>query len=125
MLEAAEARVLVDDALDRFARRMTDRRVGPVLAGVQRRYREVAREGVERLMRRSLPDLSEDQQAAVQRWAETLARRFAHLPTAGIKCLADRYGLEAVGEFLAASPDLIDSSGLEPLPVVENGGDEA
>ncbi len=36
------------------------------------------------------------------RWAETLAKRLAHLPTLGLRGLASELGVEAVGSFLAA-----------------------
>ena len=34
-------------------------------------------------------------------WAETLARRFAHLPTAGLRGVAAQGGMAAVGAFLS------------------------
>ncbi len=105
LLEAEDARKIVDEALIGLRRRLVDRVLSPLFAAVQRRYRQTALEGVERLFRRELSELSDDEQEAVRRWAETMARRFAHLPTAGLRGVAFEIGHRAVEAFLAQADE--------------------
>ncbi len=100
IVELADARALVDEALADLRRRLADRLLAPVIASLQKRYQKTALEGVERLFRRELAALGEPEQAAVRRWAETLARRFAHIPSLGLRSLAEELGGGAVEAFL-------------------------
>ncbi|GAB4223812.1 MAG: glutamyl-tRNA reductase [Acidobacteriota bacterium] len=109
LVELADARTIVDEALEELRHRIVERHLAPVLAALQRRYRATATEGVDRLLRKELRGLGEDEQRAVRRWAEMLARRFAHIPTAGLRALARHAGNEAVDRFLAGlDRDLAD-----------------
>jgi glutamyl-tRNA reductase len=122
LLEMADARTLVDEALVGLRRRMANRMLGPVVAAIQRRYRDTARQGVERLFRRELSGLAEAEQEAVRRWADTLAHRFAHLPTEGLKGVALEAGVSGVLAFLERADEplarelesLIDSGTVRP-----------
>lgn len=99
LLEFSEARAVVDDALTDLRRQMADRLVGPMIAELRRRYRHTAMEGVDRLLEKQLEALGEPQREAVRSWAETLSRRFAHLPAIGLRELAFRVGPAAVEAF--------------------------
>lgn len=105
LVELADARVLVDEALVGLRKRLADRVLGPLLAALQRRYRQTAVEGVERLFQRELAGLGETEREQVRRWAETLARRFAHIPSLGLRGLAFESGTSAVEAFLAGLDD--------------------
>jgi glutamyl-tRNA reductase len=105
LLEAEDACKIVDEALIGLRRRLVDRVLSPLFAAVQRRYRQTALEGVERLFRKELSGLSGSEQEALRRWAETLARRFAHLPTAGLRGVAFEIGHQAVEAFLAQADE--------------------
>lgn len=105
LVELADARVLVDEALVGLRKRLADRVLGPLLAALQRRYRQTALEGVERLFQRDLSGLGELERDQVRRWAETLARRFAHIPSLGLRGLAFESGTAAVEAFLAGLDD--------------------
>ena len=87
LLEAAQARELVDEALPRLRDRFVQRVYGPLLGVLQKRYRHTAREGVRRLLRKDLKGLGSDEREAIETWAEVLARRFAHIPTMGLRGL--------------------------------------
>ncbi len=100
--EAAEARTRVDAALAELRERLAERMLAPVLARLAQRYRRTAVEGVERLAAREGLPLDPAGREALERWAETLARRFAHLPSKGLRALAAEQGLAAVRSFLAA-----------------------
>jgi len=99
LLEFTEARTLVDDALTDLRRHTADRLVGPMIAELRLRYKHTAVEGVDRLFQKELAGLGEPQREAVVRWAETLSRRFAHLPAIGLRELAFRVGPSAVEAF--------------------------
>ena len=74
-----------------------------------------ARAGLERLLNKELSGLGPDERQAVDRWLSTLARRFAHLPSEGLKGVAFEYGVGAVEAFLAkGAPELLQV--LEDLP---------
>jgi glutamyl-tRNA reductase len=107
LLDLADARVVVDQALAEFRRTTADRLIGPMIAQLRHRYRRTALEGVERLFKRELAGLGEAEREAVRQWAETLARRFAHLPSVGLRDLIYEAGPGAVEAFVAsAEPEL-------------------
>ena len=113
--ESADARVLVDEALERFRREATQRTLEPLLAALHRRYRHTADEGVERLLRR-LPHLADGDVLALREWAATLAARFAHIPSRGRRNLAADQGAEAIGCFFRDVDDLLLREVGEHLP---------
>ncbi len=101
------AALLVEQALEGLDARLAEELLAPLLAALQRRYRATADAGVERLLRRELRELSAAQRERLARWAAVLARRFAHLPTVGLRALAREHGFDAVESFVrAADPDL-------------------
>ena len=87
LMEAAEAREQVDQALATLKDRYTERYYGPLFGALQKRYRITAQEGVKRLFRKELNGLGEEERAAVEVWCEVLARRFAHIPSLGLRGL--------------------------------------
>ena len=101
IVELADARALVDEALHGLRRRLADKLTAPLIATLQRRYQRTAHEGVERLFRKELSALGDVEREAVRRWAETLARRFAHIPSLGLRALAEELGSGAVEAFLS------------------------
>jgi glutamyl-tRNA reductase len=102
-LEFAEARAVVDKALEDVRREAAERLVGPMIGELRRRYRHTALEGVQRLCDKELAGLGDAEREAVTRWAETLSRRFAHLPAVGLRELAFRVGPSAVAAFFEAT----------------------
>ena len=87
LIEAAQARERVDDALLRLHDRFAERVYGPLLGALQRRYRHTAQEGVKRLLKKELRGLGAEERQAIETWAEVLARRFAHIPCLGLRGL--------------------------------------
>ncbi len=85
--EAASARQLVDEALPRVRERFAERAYAPVYGALQEHYREVAIEGLNRLLDKELPGLGSSERRTVSTWAEGLARRLAHIPTEGVRGL--------------------------------------
>jgi glutamyl-tRNA reductase len=87
LVEAGPAREQVDRALDELKDRFTERFYGPLFGALQKRYRRTAQEGVKRLLKKDLKGLGDAERAAVETWAEVLARRFAHIPCLGLRGL--------------------------------------
>jgi glutamyl-tRNA reductase len=87
LMEAAQARELIDEALVKTLERFAERYSGRLFGALQQRYRKTAEEGVQRLLRKDLPHLDEQQRTAVETWAAALARRFAHIPCLGLRGL--------------------------------------
>jgi glutamyl-tRNA reductase len=87
LIEAAQARELVDDALLRLHDRFAERVYGPLFGALQRRYRHTAQEGVQRLLKKELKGLGAEEREAIETWTEVLARRFAHIPCLGLRGL--------------------------------------
>lgn len=107
LLEFADARAIVDEALTDLRRHAEERLVGPMIAQMRLRYQRTALEGVERLFERDLAGLGEPERDSIRRWAETLARRFAHVPSVGLRDLAFQAGPAAVEAFFQNSePEL-------------------
>lgn len=87
LVESAQAREHVDEALGKLHDRFAERYYAPLLGTLQQRYQRTAREGVQRLLRKELKGLGEEERAAIQTWCDVLARRFAHIPCLGIRGL--------------------------------------
>ncbi len=85
--EVATARSLVDEALPRVEERLVGRAYGSIYGVLQERYRNIACEGVDRLLRKELRRLGPAERESLSKWAESLARRLAHIPTQGLRGL--------------------------------------
>jgi len=101
------AREHIDKALVDLDAKLVDRVIAPMLAALQRRYRMTAERGVERLLRKELAGVDEATELAVRRWAEVLARRLAHLPTAGLRALATQHGFGVLETFFTAADEAL------------------
>ena len=112
---AADARVLVDAALDAFRRTLGERQVAPLIAALHRRYKHTADEGVQRLLTR-MDCLSPDDVDALRVWATTLAARFAHIPSRGLRSLAAEWGSGAVESFFRNADDVLTRELLDLIP---------
>lgn len=130
LLDFADARTIVDEALTGLRRRAEERLIGPMIAQMHLRYRQTALEGVERLFARDLAALGDLEREVIRRWAEMLARRFAHAPSVGLRDLVFHAGPRAAEVFLAnAEPDLArhlrDAAGDADLAFLDGKGNEA
>ncbi|MEE8367832.1 MAG: hypothetical protein V3S30_05900 [Thermoanaerobaculia bacterium] len=103
LVDLAPARQLVDESLARLRKAMAEELMSPIIAQLNQRYRQTATEGLRRLFKKELRKFDEGEREAVYRWAEVLARRFAHIPIKGLRELAAEFGAPAVKVFLAAA----------------------
>ena len=110
LLDFADARAVIDDAVVEFRRQTAERLVGPAIAQLRLGYRRTALEGVDRLLAKSLPSLGDTDRETLRRWAETLASRLAHVPSIGLRDLAFAVGPSAVEAFFESSDPAIRAS---------------
>lgn len=103
LIDLAPAREIIDESLARLRRELAERLISPIIAQLHQRYQETAVEGVTRLFKKELSGFNEEEQEAVRRWAQVLARRFAHIPVMGLREMAADFGAPAVKKFLDAS----------------------
>ena len=105
--EAASARHLVDEALPRVRKRFAERVYAPMYGALQEHYREVAIEGLNRLLDKELRGLGSTERRTVSTWAEALAKRLAHIPTQGVRGLLHHGPEGSLEAFLEGlGPDL-------------------
>lgn len=108
--DLAEARAMVDAALDARRRRAWAAAVNPAIVTLRSRMETRARDEVNRVLGDELSTLEPAERTALRAWAEGLARRLAHVPSRGLRDLASQMGPEAAAAFLAtAAPDLAAS----------------
>lgn len=105
--EGRAARQIVDQALVDLDTKLVGQVLAPVLASLQRRYRAIAERGVDRLLRKELKDLDDGAEETLRRWAQILARRFAHIPTTGLRTMTKDYGFEVLESFFAEADETL------------------
>jgi len=121
LLEAAQARELVDAALSRLQDRFAERIYGPLFGALQKRYRRTAEEGVKRLLKKELKGLGDTEREAIEVWSKVLARRFAHIPCLGLRGLLHDGPEGSLEAFLSGlDPEFAD----ELREAVEQGFDD-
>jgi glutamyl-tRNA reductase len=103
LIELAPARELVDRGLARLRKQLAERSMGPIIARLNKRYRQTAEAGLERLFKDRFEELTEDDREVITRWAMVMSRRFTHIPTMGLRAIAAELGESAVRTFLDAS----------------------
>ncbi len=122
LLEAGQARELVDEALLRLHDRFAERVYGPLFSALQQRYRHTAQEGVQRLLKKELKGLGPEEREAIETWCEVLARRFAHIPCLGLRGLLYHGPDGALDAFLdGLDPEFADElrQALEQAPAAQ------
>ena len=122
------ARVLVDEAVLRVRRRSMDRTLAPILAAMQKRYRQTLDEGLRQLLE-SRPD-SEGSLEGLEGWSERMAHRLAHIPSSALRGVAQEGGLQAIRVFFEGTDAQMESvvervltqgDRIEPHPQLEEG----
>lgn len=103
LVDLAPAREIIDKSLERLRKEMAERLMSPIIARLSQRYQETALEGLRRLLKKELGTVEAQEREALCRWAEVIARRFAHIPIMGLRQMAAEFGAPAVKAFLDAS----------------------
>ncbi|MFT5200019.1 MAG: glutamyl-tRNA reductase [Planctomycetota bacterium] len=131
---AIEARVAIDDALDKLRDICGVGAIGRMARAVQAHYSEKAAQSFAHLCKRDLRGISTAHQDRLILWTQQLAKQMAHLPTSGLRQVIRDQGQEALDSFLAhAHPDLVrnirealeEETFLQGTPDSRTGGDPA
>jgi len=98
LTDLADARLVVDDHLERLRREYAVREAAPMLKRLTTRYQAAAVESLRRLPGATREALGGDE--SLRTWAEGFARRMAHAPLKGLRALAAEAGPAAVQSYL-------------------------
>jgi len=100
---AADARVLVDEALEKLSKRNRARSADKAASRLHEHFRQEAANAAEEALKRDLKHLEPHDAEKLCLFADRLARRLAHTPAKGLKRLAADHGPNAAEQFLKGS----------------------
>jgi len=100
---AADARVLVDEALEMLSTRHRARSAGQAASKLHEHFRQDAALATDDALKRDFKHLGEEDAEKLRRFADLLARRLAHNPAKGLRRLAADHGPTAAENFLEGS----------------------
>jgi glutamyl-tRNA reductase len=103
-LAAADARVLVDEALDQITARSRARAADQAASLLHEKFRAEAAATADESLAREFKHLGPLDTERLRRFADLLARKLAHDPAKGLKRLAATHGREATEHFLDEDP---------------------
>jgi glutamyl-tRNA reductase len=98
--EIAEARVIIDEALEALRRRVVERDISPIVRDLRSQGQTAADELLKQLFSNGLANLDEAHRDHIRHFGQQVVNRLLHLPTVGLKRLAQDHGMEAVEAFL-------------------------
>ncbi|MBD25403.1 MAG: hypothetical protein CMG46_10430 [Candidatus Marinimicrobia bacterium] len=121
LAEMADARLIVDEHLDRLRRDYAIREAAPMIQRLAELYQTVAAESLQRLPNSTRTALKSDDH--LQTWASGLAKRMAHVPLKGLRSLAAESGPAAVQAYLRGVESALSNDGEDKmLRRTETGG---
>ncbi len=103
--EIAEARVIIDEALEELRRRVVERDLSPIVRDLRSQGQTAADELLKQLFNNGLAKLDEAHRDHIRRFGQQIVNRLLHMPTVGLKRLAQDHGMEAVEAFLQGVRD--------------------
>jgi glutamyl-tRNA reductase len=103
--EIAEARVIIDESLEALRRRVVERDISPIVRDLRSQGQAAADELLKQLFSNGLSTLDEAHRDHIRRFGQQVVNRLLHLPTVGLKRLAQDHGIEAVEAFLRGVRD--------------------
>ena len=103
--EIAEARIIIDEALEALRRRVFERDISPIVRDLRSQGQAAADELLKQLFDNGLAKLDEVHRDHIRRFGQQVVNRLLHLPTVGLKRLAQDHGMEAVEAFLQGVRD--------------------
>jgi glutamyl-tRNA reductase len=107
LAELANARIVVDEHLERLRTEYAIREAAPMIQRLTTRYQEAAVESLRRLPRATRESLNGDD--ALKVWAEGFARRMAHAPLKGLRALAAEAGPNAVQAYMSGIEEALSA----------------
>jgi glutamyl-tRNA reductase len=103
--EIAEARVIIDESLEALRRRVVERDISPIVRDLRSQGQAAADELLKQLFNNGLAKLDEAHRDHIRRFGQQIVNRLLHLPSVGLKRLAQDHGMEAVEAFLQGVRD--------------------
>jgi glutamyl-tRNA reductase len=103
--EIAEGRVIVDEALEALRRRIFERDISPIVRDLRSQGQAAADDLLKQLFNNGLAKLDEAHRDHIRRFGQQIVNRLLHLPTVGLKRLAQDHGMEAVEAFFQGVRD--------------------
>ena len=103
--EIAEARIIIDEALEALRRRVFERDISPIVRDLRSQGQAAADELLKQLFDNGLAKLDEVHRDHIRRFGQQVVNRLLHLPTVGLKRLAQDHGMEAVEAFFQGVRD--------------------
>jgi glutamyl-tRNA reductase len=103
--EIAEARVVIDEALEALRRRVVERDLSPIVRDLRDQGQAAADELLKQLFNNGLAKLDEAHRDHIRRFGQQVVNQLLHLPSVGLKRLAQDHGMEAVEAFLQGVRD--------------------
>ncbi len=103
--EIAEARVVIDEALEALRRRVVERDISPIVRDLRSQGQAAADELLKQLFSNGLAKLDEAHRDHIRRFGQQVVNQLLHLPTVGLKRLAQEHGMDAVEAFLQGVHD--------------------
>jgi glutamyl-tRNA reductase len=85
--EKSSAREIIDLSLLELHQKVSDIRFNSLYSAIQKRYQHTANEGIKKLIKKSIPGLNNEAINELDVWCQAMAKRFAHIPTLGLRGL--------------------------------------
>lgn len=126
LLRSGEARNLVDEALQRMMGTLDRRSTDRAISAMRESWLAFADQEVETLLRKQLKALNTEETEALRQFAARLAKRFAHLPSNGLRQLVSSHGESVVHTFFEKTdPELANrlEQALDPTTLFASLGD--
>ncbi len=102
--ELANARLVIDEHLDRLRRDYAVREAAPLIRQMGDHYQTLAAESLKRLPKNNDAE-------ALKQWAESFARKLAHAPIKGLRVLAAEAGAGAVQAYMRGVEEALAPGG--------------
>jgi glutamyl-tRNA reductase len=104
--ESARAEMLVDDEVDRFARRRSEEAMTPLIVALRERTREVLLGELDKSCKGRLKHLNDGDREALNRMLDAAMNKLLHQPTARLKQMAGTPGSEVAAQLVRELFDL-------------------
>ncbi|MFT7487296.1 MAG: glutamyl-tRNA reductase, partial [Candidatus Paceibacteria bacterium] len=99
LAQCGEARSLVDQALERMTAKLGRQSADKAIGALRKVWLRKTEQELESLITKHFEGLEIEKTEALRRFASKLSNRFAHIPAAGLRNLAETHGVDLVREF--------------------------
>jgi glutamyl-tRNA reductase len=118
--EKSSAREIIDFSLFELHQKISDIRFNSLYSAIQKRYQHTANEGIKKLVKKSIPGLNNNAINELDIWCQAMAKRFAHIPTLGLRGLLHNGPEGSVEAFIKGLDEKFQSELEEALNTKES-----